>query len=400
MIIKKMNVKIILLISIVIITPSINLITAKESLCIYTEEYYSYPYNIEPLQQLVTPTPNAGNWQKIFDYKDVNTYLVNMEILPEGDIWASYISGEFVKIAPDYSRETIYIVNTETGGDVIVDKMIITKGNDFWIMGRVPIDYNSTNLYIGRYNRETDSFQHIATIEYNNVTPFVSDIVEDTEGNLWFIVDHELMKLDKRDFSIEKIWIDISLMIPPGDTFHPLNYSLIIDDNDWLWFLGRYPIIGKKEMYDVVILLSYNIHSSEIQIYGSPPDMDKLPINDDHIASLFIDHNGKIWVSDYGWMEKTPDTFTWYKLLETSKFITKNKSSYRQYFYYHGHPEAETDNRYIWFSSTAGAFRYDTELDNWCQTSTFTTISIISDQDGNLIANTDEGLYKLIISDF
>ncbi|MBN2115480.1 MAG: hypothetical protein JW730_02855 [Anaerolineales bacterium] len=114
------------------------------------------------------------------------------------------------------------------------------------------------------------------------------------------------------------------------------------------------------------------------RLEGGPPYTD-----------LFADRSGNLWVSDFGWMDKTGE---WYQLIRSPVFIS-TKVEATPILWEHPQIVLESSNGLLWFRSTNGMVSLDPQKGEWCWFTTYQS-NIVEDSDQNLWMIADNKLYK------
>lgn len=106
---------------------------------------------------------------------------------------------------------------------------------------------------------------------------------------------------------------------------------------------------------------------------------------------LLVDHLGRLWLNDYGWME--PDG-TWYQIIRSPIFITNNVESGLDRRWKTPSIILESSDGRLWFKSENGMAWLDPQNGKWCWFTTYQS-DLIEDQQHNLWMIANGKLYKL-----
>lgn len=360
--------------------------------CLPAEFSVGYPYKNET-KHTPTPFPIPTNWQLVLEIPLPEYYSPgNLTIESNGDIWVLVrdpirTNNQLLHIVNDRGQVDPYEIETTDERPVALSKLMLTKNNDLWVFGDYKVD-QIRKLYIGAFQRDTQTFTSIPGLDFiaeDNISQ--SNVIEDNNGNFWFILGESLMQFDPDNLTIHKVDVNLEHSLFPNST---LNYQTIaLDENDNLWMMVYSKSdLSASEKYG---LISYDIKNSEVKFHGSPPGLSDWYTRDTPDLRILIDHIGRIWVSQYGWYSQLEG---WYKLILPPLFIASVPDYFYQYSEWFPRPVMETEDRFIWFSSVAGIARLDMETNQWCLVSRIGTNAFGHDIQNNIWAIFDHQLYR------
>lgn len=209
----------------------------------------------------------------------------------------------------------------------------------------------------------------------------VSQLVEDGQGNLWFIYGEALFRFEKATSKFHRV-------LDRTDGLEIYFFDLLVDELDGLWFRAHYTqeYIDKFEIQypgDSHKIFRFDPRANQFQSYGYPFQANASI----HIGYFFMDSYSRLWLNNSAWLQnwEQHSQHTWYAVVPTNLFITDYGGSFDyQYVRFRPLPRLETENRYLWFVSGAGVATLDLESGEWCLRSTSTSWAITKDAEENV----------------
>jgi hypothetical protein len=311
--------------------------------------------------------------------------------------------------------------------------LVMQPGNKMWIAGYPDASGNS----IVRYNTATGEAKKYAIFDQNGKGFVADDLLEESDGTLWarlVMVGTEpnysvLATYDSEQdgFSIVTDQGELLKPVPTGGTHYiDTGHVGLAEAPDGVLVIV---LDGKIYTYDPVmnqaklILGSYNgsfvntiavsrnghiwfIAQNDPSIreldpikgtiwnYGSPPG---ITMNDpaDQITSMpkaiQIDNDGRVWVSDFGWLEPTNQEtrYKWHAISRSSVFISIYDPEY-MYLWTRPYTVYQFSDGNIWYVSGIGIVRFNFHTGEWCWKATeFGPLG--EDADGNIWLVTTKG---------
>lgn len=367
--------------------------------CILQPAGLGYPYRSERLYD-PTPIPLPAEWESQINLSEF-TRLPNIDfrelVSVEKNLWILTRDSQLIS----YDQTTKTITHFE-------DKELIIEGNkisfiyhlfgasngELWALGEYSAfaegNYPLPNItYLLKFNQAVGIWEAITNIQTSGVEGYSSKIVEDGYGNLWFIINSSLMKLETATENLERIigkeegyvFSSFSILIhPDGNIWSQIVYSKEVFEEQEIMHLGGYRLVR----YDPI--------TNELKDFGVPPEPNhQLPFR------YILDSQGRIWANNFGWLEMdiTDGRYLWYKAFPSNTFISDIDRGYDyQYVAYTAKPEFITGDRFLWYSSGAGIVTLDLTTGKWCLRNTSSTEAIVNDEFGNVWLADDGKLYK------
>jgi len=306
------------------------------------------------------------------------------------DIWMTVYNTAIVNYRPSTGQLITYTVRVGEN-EFVPRRLFLAQDSVLWGIG-MAYDIPHKEWFAGflsRYDATEDRFRVVMDDEKilvnNDRWDFVT-VAEDSQENLWFAVNNTLIRYDPTSEQAEQI--------NTQDWGLVFTYFTIAAD-DTLWLSAASQIAPDPKTYRVY---HYDPRTGTLQDYGTPPGAhaDKYA----HNFNLAFDRAGRLWASDFGWLEFiAPDKWLWYQVIRSPVFIhDRIPGSEKLYYWTHPQPPYESSDGYFWFQSGAGVVRLDLAQGEWCLMTTAQG-SFFEDEKHNLWLAGDEGqIYKYRLS--
>ena len=363
----------------ILVYPSID--QPKSVSCIQPPVDLAYPVKVlatfEPTQ-----VPLEG-WEPIVvSEKDPFRFVSQMMFRNETELW-------MLRPLMRYSLETqqlkTYEINIEQDALVGLRTLWVTRDKTLWIAGIARLD-NEKYLLLAYYDETKDQFVRVIDEDELLLQDFDgSDSPEIKEGinnQLWILYGGSLIRYDSKT--------NVAKTILDPEYFYELGSSMTIDQDGVLWLVARGVDGALAYEKGQRFVMRYDHQSKSSRFYGSPPGYE----GNNRSFTLFVDHLGRVWADDYGWLQIHPSgDGTWYHAIRSPIFISDRPIGQAQYGWFRPAPLLETEDRYIWFGS-AGLGRLDLLENHWCLLNTIPTNTIAMDSEDNIWIAGDGRIFK------
>jgi hypothetical protein len=240
------------------------------------------------------------------------------------------------------------------------------------------------SLVFVQYNDRTDRFEVIGTensVLIGRGAGVGRNIVEDQSERFWLVYQDNLIRFDPKTNQAEKI-------LGEEQGYIPWDALVISSDNALFLVAEELSDVGGGEIERLdPQVIRYDIQTGDIQQYDAPP------LTDANIE-LFIDHQERLWLNDFGYLELNHDgSWTWYQIIQSPIFIISGQSGNYRYTWKRPILEVETHNRYLWFTFS-GLARLDLKTNEWCLVTRTSVYTVAKDSQENLWFISDNQLYK------
>jgi len=228
--------------------------------------------------------------------------------------------------------------------------------------------------FIAIYNQDENLFKLVKDLR--NLQYAV--IKFDPKGTFWIVVDYTGIYSFNPTTQEYKLNLAISDRLAYGN---PRGVAIAPDGS---LYLAKWNEI----LTEPTILLHYIPDTGELVEINVPLT------SIDNFYDVFVDHSGRLWLDDLGWMEPNG---SWYQIVRSPIFISNKQEEARPYTWPTAQLYFESSDGRLWFGSTNGEAWLDPDNGKWCL---FTTEHAGVTEDHNQVvwAVIDELLYKLFLS--
>lgn len=257
------------------------------------------------------------------------------------------------------------------GSDAVVFGIHMGTDGVIWAEGAIEHPISSGKRFIGVYNQENDRFELVQDLGNVDNTALKFDPV----GLFWIIKDHDgIYSFDPitREYKLHLAIPDlITRGISSGIALVPDGSLYIISTTD-----------SSKPMTTLLHFFPSTRTLARIDVQIEPLE---------YIYNIFLDHSGRLWLNDIGWLEPNG---IWYQVVRSPIFISKRVEGSRGYTWPLAHLDYASSDGRLWFSSNNGEAWLNPKKGEWCW---FTTEagSFVEDHDHLLWLITNGRLYKL-----
>ncbi|MBN1874301.1 MAG: hypothetical protein JXA33_08715 [Anaerolineae bacterium] len=360
---------------------------ARHDICIAPPVSVAFPPDAAaPPGYRQTPVPVASIWEPQLSQRQRKTVMQeqahSIVARSSDDIWVIASVTAIVNYRPSIGK--LYTYTIQVGGDEFVPrKLFLAQDGTLWGVGKP--SYVQFKGFLSRYDATEDRFVAITDAQqmlFNDHRHSFETVAEDSQGHLWFAVNNTLIRYNPTTEETERI--------NTQDWGLAFTYFTIAAD-DTLWLSAASQTALDPKTYRVY---RYDPHTGSLQDYGTPPGAYADAYA--HNFNLAFDRSGRLWASDFGWLEfSTPDDWLWYQVIRSPVFIhDRIHGSEKQYYWSHPQPPYESSDGYFWFQSGAGVVRLDLEQGAWCLMTTVPG-DFFEDEEHNLWLAGDGGqIYK------
>jgi len=256
-----------------------------------------------------------------------------------------------------YDQKTghLYLYDRINGSEAYPLELFVSPEGTLWGYTIIAVHNGKDLSPLTRYEPETDSFVFVRDsllADNDQVSTGISALTIDQQGILWVAVRREKVSIIAFSPSTEKGLREYQLEIKP-------IIDLETAPDGSLWLLTNE---GKLYKFDVEKgqAFSYEELYKDYQVADNRELYQAMDANE-----LLFDREGKLWISDIGWLNFSGDLPTFYRIIRSSVFINDYVRPERQYAW--EHPSAiyqGTDGKF-WFSGP-GLVRLDPSKAEWC----------------------------------
>lgn len=363
----------------------------EDKYCLSSDYILGYPVwdgNINnPVSDYVELTL-SNSWREINNFEKFYKRIIDFKFFYENEI---IILGEdrqseilLIKynILDGSQKEYLlpnYIKNSENAFIKLYE-----INNNFYLFGLSDVNKNDYNgeivIYLAYYDFINDKFIEIDVTELNESLEnnfYISNIVGDNDGNLFFIIDKNIYKIANNKNSIEVIELSENKKFD-------INFSQgkIIIYDDYLYILNK--VINKNEIsikehkYN---LLKINLSNYEITEIGQVNFYDEA-----NIHNLWFDQNNKhLWIDSNGWFDISEINSQWFNLIIPKEFLSPTTYGYVPSYYFGNTYRLLFDINNIFFSVERNVVMFDKDNQIWCKLAIFSHSNPLININNNLL---------------
>jgi hypothetical protein len=280
---------------------------------------------------------------------------------------------------------------------------LITDDGSLW-----GISWHGESAALSRFNEEDLRFelvgasdgQEMRDIQRIATFDFSPSMFLDHSQTLWSVGQGELYSFKPSTGAIERHVLD-------------MQNADVENDNGAIFYAPEEPAIKDGaiafELDETIYLLSadspelfeYHRDSGRITRSVIPVIVQELGLESANIFDappnpggsnaygVFVDHAGRLWVNDYGWMDSDG---TWNVMLRSPVFISE-EIEILKHIWYRPNLVLESSDNSLWFRSPNGLAKLNPDSGEWCWVSQVIT-NVIEDQDRNLWILVGGKLYR------
>jgi ligand-binding sensor domain-containing protein len=338
--------------------------------CIDANAKFSFP--VTGSYSLPTPIPLGSEWIPQLDreqsHKFVDVPVTSMIIQPDGTLWFA-AERNIVRYNP--RNKDLFILKDS----LLPSKLLAGKnGETFGIYNSYWENPEKQPYYLSRFDEDKRQF---LPVEQSDLTGSARAYSPAESGRIWFVSDqNEIKNYDPADGSIEKFSLP---------TFSYEIKNLAVDKNETVWLLAY----NTKDMFQAGQIIRFDPRSNKLDFFS-------LPFGSVYgrYLSLYIDHSGRLWTDDYGYLDNIySESPVWYQVVRSPIFIHNRWTDRGEYQWSHANPFYETKDGLIWFFSMAGLANLDMKSQKWCLVTTVVS-SLVEDNQGNQWIVHEGQIYK------
>jgi len=343
---------------------------------------FSFPYREEGITDTAHSLPSIPGITQQVDEEGVPVTVFEGKLVVRGadEIW---LVEPLMRYTPSTRVAREYVILGADGLQAYPKLPFLGSDGTLYVQA---VNSTFTGILVARYDDQHDKFE-VITAESDVFTDngagarTVHEIVEDRSGNFWFIYNDILTRFNPMTLEAEHV-------LGREQGYVPIS-TLVISPGNSLWTAAE--VLGKNGGDDAMDLgiqvIRYDISTGDIQQFGAPPGLQESG------WELFLDHRGRLWFNDFGYLELNKDgSGTWYQVIRSPIFISDRSGNYR-YVWRIPEPKLETRERHLWFTFS-GLARLDLETNQWCLVSRTPVSSVAKDGEENLWFLSDNQLYK------
>ncbi|MBW8009888.1 MAG: hypothetical protein FVQ83_01425 [Chloroflexi bacterium] len=259
----------------------------------------AYPHGATPSYE-PTPIPLPEGWDAQLSEENEDrsklTYVGSIVVRNDDEIW---MTRGLIRFTPSTGEIKEYTIMNQFGDEFVPYSLFVAKDNTLWALGHHYVAGNVLDgLYLSRFDDEKDSFEII--IDRDGIFFAMSQggtsydrILEDQEGNLWFLYSGHLIRFDP----IQRI---ASIELGSEQGYELAYHSLAIAEDGAIWVAGRWlEDLSNENIREVLMrVIRFDPLTGDVREYGSPPGENKTR------AGIFLfDHHGRLWLNDVSFLE-------------------------------------------------------------------------------------------------
>jgi sugar lactone lactonase YvrE len=370
---------------------------SKGQSCIPPNNTTNYELNLRRQNELTAPRmmPMPSWWNpqltKSIANKIRRTSIFDIVFQVTDEIWlASYADdsgNSIIRYRTDIGDIKGYGIIDETGKGYTAGDLYVASDGNLW--ARV-INRNEYSL-LAVYDPKLDKFE-IVIDQANLLTPQPNIEIswngrtqpvlnEEPDGKLVVTLNGEIFLYNSKTNQAKRI-----LSRSKGFDVN----SISVSEDGHVWFTSSNEL-SIRELDPI---------SGSIIDYGPPPNTENDPMNLFSLVEkvLEIDNEGRIWVSDFGWLEKgLDDRYVWHSVARSSLFISIYDKEY-EYIWIRPSGVYQFSDGNIWYASGLGIIRFNEKNGEWCWKATESGL-LAEDEKGNLWLIANGQLYKYNIEE-
>ncbi len=326
---------------------------------------------------------------------ELTLYAVNDVVTQSGNqIWFAdypYASGSSIM---HYNSDTgeikKYAILDQNGKGFVADELLAVSAGTLWARLTM-LGFEPNYSVLARYNSQKDGFDivmdrdgllsPVTTGGVHNIFPGQSVLAQAPDGSLVIVLDGEIYVYNPATNQAKRI------------LGHDQGFdakSIAISKDGHVWFItGNDFSIRELDPTD-----------STIWNYGPPPGMTANDLADALTVmpkALDVDSTGRIWVSDYGWLEPTNQEtrYKWHQISRSTVFISIYNPDY-EYVWIRPDAVYQFSDGNMWYRSGLGIVRFNAQTSTWCWSATKSG-PLAEDSKGNLWLVANQQIYKYVV---
>jgi len=215
-----------------------------------------------------------------------------------------------------------------------------------------------------RYSEAGDRFETVWAAPVGAADP-VSALQTDAQNTFWFIWNDRLYRFDPHTGQPQMLY-------DPGGALS----DLALAPNGDVFLL-------RKDTKQLIYFSPQKQQARTLEVDFSTVSLAPAFMDDRYPSELFMDHLGRLWVHDYGWLEPGNDAmraeYLWYQMMPAAVFVSANVQGARSYVKETPSILLESADGLLWFRSSNGLTWLDPQQGKWCW---FTTVDTAVVEDG------------------
>ncbi|MBI4762110.1 MAG: hypothetical protein ACOYYF_11150 [Chloroflexota bacterium] len=233
---------------------------------------------------------------------------------------------------------------------------------------------------LSHYDPKTDIFSFVDNplLMDNGKYSGITDIAIDQQGMLWLAVKGEGAGILAFSSATEEIVEEYPVPVK-------MISNLEMAPNGNLWFLAD---DGKLYVFDADTKQTKSFQ----ELYQQYDKTDNMLNNEIDTRALYFDREGKLWISDIGWLDFSSEPPIFFRIIRSSVFVNDYVSPHQQFSWQHPSFVYQATDKSFWFSGP-GLVRLNFSKGEWCLLSSESS-PIVEDNDGNLWGVFFSRIYK------
>lgn len=269
------------------------------------------------------------------------------------------------------------------GNEVIPSNLFQDQNGSVW---GLQYTSQSTLPLILRLKDDEGNFEFISDVGDELTTEWRSDTapIVDEEGNFWLILKNN--KLNKMVlFSFDPRTLKATSHISGKEYEFGGSIAIAQDGSIFLLRPKEKELVQYFPNTDKSRVINLNdAIEGKLTEYGYP--------------ILFFDHSGRIWMSDFGWLDLTTGDYpAWHQIIRSPLFIIKNESPLYTYVWARPYPMLEEPDGRLLFKNGGGLTWLDPGTGIWCKFTSIDT-NVLTDQNGDLWLLDKNKLYRYSVT--
>ena len=355
-------------------------------------------YDLNLRRQDETNVPHRKSmpswWEPQLNETQVNRMrqasLFDVVIRFGNEIWlASYaddLGNSIVRYHTDTSDIKAYGVIDENGNGYVAGNLFVTHDGNLWARFITNQEYS----LLAWYDSQKDEFRIITDqdgllappvdikITWNGRTQPVID--ETPDGNLVVAINGEIYVYNPKTNQAKRVL----------EREKRLNInSIAVAQDGHVWFTTSNELSIRELDPTNGVIWDYGPPSSAVA--DDPTNLFSLVSK-----AIEIDRIGRVWVSDFGWLEHNQEArYVWHSLVRSPIFISIYDPEY-EYLWIRPDAIYQFSDGKMWYSSGIGIVRFDVQTGEWCWSATVSG-PLAEDASGNLWLVANGQIYKYML---
>jgi streptogramin lyase len=290
----------------------------------------------------------------------INSTADSLIIDKDDNIWMAFSTPELSIVKFNAKKELkIYQIMDEKGNKLMIDQLLYSKSKDIWVSASNVNYYPNYYSVLYKYDKENDKFI-VINDESNIITKLekartydyfhrMHVLGEAKDGRIIIILNGNIVSFNPLNNSAAKL-------LPPQNDL--VVQSIVVSDDNNIWFTVENDLSIRK----------LEVKTGEVINYSQPPgiSISELKEYEGSRKALAIDTYGRVWLSNFGWLQKNTDgEYLWYQVIQSPVFVGESNQSPKYNYEYSVFVYPLSDGN-IWFVGGMGVVQMNNQSGDWC----------------------------------